>query len=103
MRIDSGLPAAGGRTSKSHSDHITARPAPAHVDTLHWKLADANERHALMQGDPHRSHPANRDAGTSSGDSATVGGTVLGTGRGLNDAGSILARRGAHLQAQGHS
>ena len=47
MRIEAAY-AAGNRASHSPSDGIMSQPAPAHVDTLRWQLADAGERRQLL-------------------------------------------------------
>ena len=47
MRIES-VHASGSRPTSPPDDSLMSQPAPAHVDTLRWKLADASERRQLM-------------------------------------------------------
>lgn len=47
MRIDASHAATGGRSRQTSND-IMSQPAPAHVDTLRWNLADASERQQLL-------------------------------------------------------
>lgn len=47
MRIES-VPASGSRPTSPPDHSLISQPAPAHVDTLRWKLADASERRQLM-------------------------------------------------------
>ena len=51
MRIDASHAATSGRSQQSSND-IMSRPAPAHVDTLRWNLADASERQQLLTKSP---------------------------------------------------
>ena len=43
MRIES-VHASGSRPTSPPDHSLMSQPAPAHVDTLRWKLADASER-----------------------------------------------------------
>ena len=54
MRIES-VHASGSRPPPDHS--LMSQPAPAHVDTLRWKLADASERRQLMATHAGRPQP----------------------------------------------
>ena len=47
MRIES-VHASGSRPTSPPDHSLMSQPAPAHVDTLRWKLADASERQQLM-------------------------------------------------------
>lgn len=47
MRIES-VHASGSRPTSPPDHSLMSQPAPAHVDTLRWKLADASERRQLM-------------------------------------------------------
>ena len=47
MRIES-VHAIGSRPTSPPDHSLMSQPAPAHVDTLRWKLADASERRQLM-------------------------------------------------------
>ena len=50
MRLESNPAVSGPRPQPSSHHDIMSQPAPAHVDTLHWKLADAAERQELLKG-----------------------------------------------------
>ena len=47
MRIES-VHASGSRPTSPPDHSLMSQPAPAHVDTLRWRLADASERQQLM-------------------------------------------------------
>ena len=60
MRIES-VHASGSRPTSPPDHSLMSQPAPAHVDTLRWKLADASERRQLMathagRPQPHAEH-----------------------------------------------
>ena len=56
MRIES-LHASGSRPTSPPDHSLMSQPAPAHVDTLRWKLADASERRQLMATQGGRPQP----------------------------------------------
>ena len=56
MRIES-VHASGSRPTSPPDDSLMSQPAPAHVDTLRWKLADASERRQLMATHAGRPQP----------------------------------------------
>lgn len=56
MRIES-VHASGSRPTSPPDHSLMSQPAPAHVDTLRWKLADASERRQLMATQGGRPQP----------------------------------------------
>ena len=56
MRIES-VHASGSRPTSPPDHSLMSQPAPAHVDTLRWKLADASERRQLMATHAGRPQP----------------------------------------------
>ena len=56
MRIES-VHASGSRPTSPPDPSLMSQPAPAHVDTLRWKLADASERRQLMATHAGRPQP----------------------------------------------
>ncbi|RRD55779.1 hypothetical protein EII20_13775 [Comamonadaceae bacterium OH2545_COT-014] len=98
MRIDATHAASGSR-SPQHSNDIMSRPAPAHVDTLRWNLADASERRQLLQAGgsspsgPHQPLGSAQQNGQSD-DSVAIGGIVWGSGQGIARQGNVLVQRG---------
>lgn len=56
MRIES-VHASGSRPTSPPDYSLMSQPAPAHVDTLRWKLADASERRQLMATQGGRPQP----------------------------------------------
>ena len=71
MRIDASHAATSGRSQQTSND-IMSRPAPAHVDTLRWNLADAGERQQLLSaGAGHPTQPAPNPAATPGSPGAT--------------------------------
>lgn len=57
MRIESRHSPSGSQsrsTASSKTQNIMSQPAPAHVDTLRWKLANAQEREELLYAKPDR-------------------------------------------------
>ena len=56
MRIES-VHASGSRPTSPPDHGLMSQPAPAHVDTLRWKLADASERRQLMATQGGRPQP----------------------------------------------
>lgn len=125
MRIDS-TSNPTGRSARSGGDDVMAQGAPAHVDSLRWKLADANERQALMrqgpQGDggaatsgpsaaPERGTGTSSDSPASSArgegtapdvSSFSVGGILFGAGQGWVQGGNRAMLEGTKLLAEGH-
>ena len=128
MRIDS-TSNPTGRSARPAGDDIMARPAPANVENLRWKLADANERQTLMrqgaQGDGGAAtsgSSAARGTGTSSESPATpaggsgpasgggaapdassfsAGGILFGAGQGWVQGGNRASQQGAKSLAEG--
>ncbi len=94
MRIDASHAATGGRSQQTSND-IMSRPAPAHVDTLRWNLADASERQQLLTKSPQQQPKTAEPSAWS------AGGIVFGTGQGSSDAGRWLTQRGAQHTARG--
>ena len=56
MRIES-VHASGSRPTSPPDHSLMSQPAPAHVDTLRWNLADASERRQLMATQGGRPQP----------------------------------------------
>ena len=56
MRIES-VHASGSRPTSPPDHSLMSQPAPVHVDTLRWKLADASERRQLMATHAGRPQP----------------------------------------------
>ena len=56
MRIES-VHASGSRPTSPPDHSLMSQPAPAHVATLRWKLADASERRQLMATHAGRPQP----------------------------------------------
>ena len=56
MRIES-VHASGSRPTSPPDHSLMSQPAPAHVDTLRWNLADASERRQLMATHAGRPQP----------------------------------------------
>ncbi|MDO5624988.1 MAG: hypothetical protein Q4G71_09890 [Pseudomonadota bacterium] len=111
MRIDS-VHASGGARQPTASEDLMSRPAPAHVDTLRWRLADAGERQRLLSDAPRPQHaliPGREgqtpDAASSrrQNDLPSAGGIIWGTGQGLVGQGSTLTQRGAESLARGRT
>ena len=111
MRIDASHAATGGRSQQTSND-IMSRPAPAHVDTLRWNLADASERRRLLNEVPTR-RAQHQEAGSEPGGKhadpspttalSSTGGIVMGTGQGLVGRGSALVQRGAESMQRGRT
>lgn len=109
MRIDASHAATGGRSRQTSND-IMSQPAPAHVDTLRWNLADASERqHLLDTKAPQSGAQQPQTSGQQDADSSrlidpnAIGGVVWGSGQGIARQGSSLIQRGIEHTLRGES
>ena len=107
MRVDS-LSNPTGRSTGPAANDVMAQPAPAHVDSLRWQLANANERQALLQQGPqHGGGQPTAEAGagkapTSDSSPVSTGGILLGMGQGWVQGGNTALRAGATSLAEGN-
>lgn len=108
MRIDA-VHSTGNARAPSSTNDLMSRPAPAHVDTLRWNLADAGERQRLLaepakpQNADQNAHQPQEGPGAKSrpAPETSFGGTIMGTGQAFMRQGSALTELGAASHMRG--